>query len=138
MRAVLVLAGLYTVAASPLWPFTVAKAFSEHAVLQAAPRSARVWGWTTPGGVVNATLNCSAVGVVTTFAVTASDDEGLWVAEFPPVPASTHACVVAFVDVTSTAQVWYLDILFGEVLVCGGQRCVERVLPSTRPSPLLR
>ena len=119
-----VLAVALRAALSSFAPFSVARSFSEHAVLQAAPRTARVWGWTTPSGVVNATLNCSAVGVATTFSVTASGDEGLWVAEFPPVPASTHACVVAFLDVSSTAQVWFLDILFGEVLVCGGQRCV--------------
>jgi sialate O-acetylesterase len=101
-------------------PFTVARSFSEHAVLQAAPARARVWGWTTPGGVVSAFLNCSAINVTTSFNVTA-DGEGLWVAAFPPVPASNHACVVAFTDVTSTAAVWYLDILFGTVLLCLGQ-----------------
>lgn len=89
-------------------------------MLQAAPASARVWGWTWPGGAVTAFLNCSAVGVTATFNVT-SDEDGLWVASFPPVPASLHVCVVSFTDVTSSTAVWYLDILFGTVLLCGGQ-----------------
>lgn len=112
--------------ASAYSPFSVAKSFSEHAVLQSAPRTARVWGWTTASGVVTATLNCSSVSVSASFNVTASPDDGLWIAEFPPVPGSTHPCVVSFTDITSSASVWFLDIVFGEVLVCGGQSCVRR------------
>ena len=110
----LVFSALTAASAARFSPFSVAKSFSEHAVLQAAPRSARVWGWTDAGGIVTVKLNCSAVSVATTFNVSASADDGLWVAEFPPVPASTAPCVVAFSDVGSAASVWYLDILFGE------------------------
>lgn len=122
MLRVCVVAALaaHAAAASAFSPFSVAKSFSEHAVLQAAPATARVWGWTVPGGVVQAFLNCSAMRVTTTFNVTA-DEDGLWIAQFPPVPASAHACVVAFTDVASTTSVWYLDIIFGTVLLCGGQ-----------------
>lgn len=99
MLRVCVVAALaaHAAAASAFSPFSVAKSFSEHAVLQAAPATARVWGWTVPGGVVQAFLNCSAMRVTTTFNVTA-DEDGLWIAQFPPVPASAHACVVAFTE----------------------------------------
>lgn len=101
-------------------PFTISRAFSEHAVLQSAPASARVWGWTDPSGVVTATINCSAVGVAAEFDVTA-DSRGLWVAIFPPVPPSNHPCALKFTDVASSVAAAYADILFGTVLLCGGQ-----------------
>lgn len=97
----------------PAARFTVAKSFSEHALLQAAPTSARVWGWSAPGSVVTTFLNCSRSGGSTTWFDTTAQASGLWVAEFPPQPASPYACVVAFTDSASGASVWYLDILFG-------------------------
>lgn len=118
MQALLLCAFLHT--SSAFSPFTVARSFSEHAVLQSAPASARVWGWTTPTSTVTTFLNCSALNLSTTFNVT-PDADGLWIAEFPPVPASDHACVITFTDAASTASVWYLDILFGTVLLCLGQ-----------------
>lgn len=94
--------------------FTVAKSFSEHALLQSEPASARVWGWAAVGSTITTFLNCSrSGGDTTTFNTTARSGDGLWVAEFPPQPASPYACVVAFTDSASGASVWYLDILFG-------------------------
>ena len=132
MRSLLLLLFPLSASAVVYSPFTVARSFSEHAVLAAAPDAANVWGWTSPGGVVSTFLNCSAMNITTTFNTTA-DADGLWVASFPPVPASLHSCVVAFHDAASTASVWYLDILFGFVLLCGGQRCASRRVRARAP-----
>ena len=101
--------------------FTVAKSFSEHAVLQAAPASARVWGWSDAGSIITTYLNCSAGGGTVSYTNVTAASDGLWVVSFPPQPPSLSSCVVSFTDSLSGAEVWYLDIVFGQVLLCGGQ-----------------
>ena len=119
-RAFLALLALSPCASISYSSFTVARSFGEHAVLQSAPASARVWGWTDPLGIVEVVLNCSVIRVAAVFNTTA-DTSGLWVAAFPPVPPSNHPCAIKFTDVGSSVAAAYADILFGTVLLCGGQ-----------------
>jgi len=112
--ASIILAEAYT-------PFRVASIFGEHAVLQRAPASSRVWGWTTPQGVVEARLNCSASGGPVFATNVTADSDGLWVVTYPPINATHVPCYSSFTDVTSLNSVWYLDIVFGELLLCLGQ-----------------
>ena len=119
MTAILFLLFAHTAAAFS--PFRVASIFSEHAVLQRAPASSRVWGWAAPGSTISVHLNCSAAqGGVFTTNVTADGASGLWISVFPPQRGSPVPCYASFTDGSSAAAVWYLDIVFGEVLVCGG------------------
>jgi hypothetical protein len=106
-------------------PFRVASAFGEHAVLQRAPASASVWGWTAPGGVVTAMLNASRGSTGAWFGNATADATGLWVVNFPPTQGSDLPYTVSFSDLSSNNQVWYLDIVFGDVLFCGGQSNVS-------------
>ena len=112
--ALVVCAGAFT-------PFRVASIFSEHLVLQRAPASSRVWGWTTPQGVVEARLNCSASGGPVFATNVTADSEGLWVVNYPPINGTHVPCYSSFTDLTSLNSVWYLDVVFGEVLLCLGQ-----------------
>lgn len=97
--------------AAPLLP----RIFAPEMVLPSAPNTARVWGWSVPGDVVNATATCS--GKAFSGSATA-DADGLWVAALPPVGAAFN-CRLAV-----AAANWTLNVdpvHFGTVLFCGGQ-----------------
>ena len=114
----LLLAPLCSVSFSP---FHLASIFSENIVLQRAPASARVWGWTLPSSAVAVRLNCTASHGSVYAANVTSDASGLWVAELPPQPGSATPCYASFTDAASGNAVWYLNWRFGEVLLCLGQ-----------------
>ena len=64
-----------------------------HMVLQRAPMSARLWGWSAPGSQVRATLNNNISVVATTGAA------GNWSLDLPPQDAGTgHEIVVSSQD----------------------------------------
>jgi sialate O-acetylesterase len=112
LRALLAAAAAVAAHAARL-PF-LAPHFGDHAVLQSG-NATRLWGWSgTPGSNVSVALNGGKVAVVATSA------DGLWVAPLPYVAASPAAYVV---DISSTAgeAASLTDVLFGEVLWCGGQ-----------------
>lgn len=124
MLSYLLLATAAAAAAAPsrFSQFRLASSFSEHAVLQRAPASARVWGWTRPQSAVSAHLNCSAAGGSAWSGTVQSDDTGLWVVEYPPQNATLGApCYSSFTDADSNSSVWFLDVKFGEVLLCMGR-----------------
>jgi sialate O-acetylesterase len=98
-------------------PFRVSSTFAEHAVLQREPASATIWGWTTPGGLVTSMLNRTEPVFVN---ATADPTTGFWRLSFPPQPAG-GPYTLRLHDVVSNADVWYLDILFGDVLLALGQ-----------------
>ena len=98
--------------------FRLASIFSENMVLQRAPAAANVWGWTSPSSLVTAKLNCSAAGGSVWAGNVTPNADGLWVATLPPQNASHGACYASFADGNSLAEVWFLNVKFGEVLLC--------------------
>ena len=110
--------------AAPFSTFRLASIFSEHLILQRAPATARVWGWTRPLSQVSAHLNCSAAGGDVWSGNVTSDADGLWVVQYPAQRASHGgACYASFTDSASLNSVWFLDVKFGEILLCLGRAC---------------
>ena len=86
---------------------------ASHLVLQRAPASSTVWGFATAG-----------TKVVTTFAgaaySSAAGSDGVWRQPLPPTPANAIGQTISFN--CSTGESFAIDdVLFGEVVICGGQ-----------------
>ena len=105
-------------------------------VLQQAPASAQVYGEGPAGQKLQVTLQQSSSGSVATAAaasvsVTIGPD-GRWVAKLPPVAAATpfSDSVEAYTVTAKSGQSSAVleDVVFGDVIVCGGQ---VRVHPPT-------
>ena len=90
--------------------------FGNHMVLQRAPQSAAVWGFAAAGTSVK------TIFAGTTYTSTA-DATGTWRQSLPATPATTTPQTISFT--CSTGDSFQLqDVLFGDVHICGGQRCV--------------
>ena len=100
------------IGAAPLLP----RIFAPDAVLPSSPNTARVWGWSAPGDVVNVTVTCAEKVYAASGAI--ADADGLWRAVFPPIGA-VFGCRLAVVTANGTSNV--LPVHFGTVLFCGGQ-----------------
>jgi len=116
-------------------------AFSDHAVLQRAPRQAAVFGTATPGATVTVTLAGPQPYTSPPVTVTRSDDatlSGTWKVLLPPRPAGfgytvTAACA-GCANATS-APATLLDVGFGDVYLCSGQVRTRRRCCSARARP---
>ena len=102
--------------------FCFSNALSSHAVLQRAPASASLWGFSSAGDEVECTLHLSDGAAQTPSVRTRADLLGRWVLSLPPQPAggphSVHcASRVAWPGHTATLE----DVLFGDVFLCAGQ-----------------
>jgi sialate O-acetylesterase len=97
--------------AAPLIP----RIFAPEAVLPAAPNLARVWGWSAPGDVVNATVACAGKAYHGSGSAGA---DGLWVLTLPSIDA-VFGCSLALNAANWSASV--VPVHFGTVLFCGGQ-----------------
>ena len=97
-------------------------------VLQQAPASAQVYGEGPAGQKLEVTLQQSASGSITTaegkVSVTISPD-GRWVAKLPPIAAATRfsESIEAYTITAKSGQSSAVleDVVFGDVIVCGGQ-----------------
>ncbi|GAB4168603.1 MAG: sialate O-acetylesterase [Terrimicrobiaceae bacterium] len=91
-------------------PLAFAPAFSSHMVLQ-CEKPLRIWGFARPGEEVKVVLGKS-------MASSTADKEGRWEAALPPMPPGGPYELTAK---SETAQVGLIDVLLGEVWLCGGQ-----------------
>lgn len=96
-------------------------------VLQRAPQSAVVWGHTAPGAVVTTMMRGGDAAPTTHTNVAGAD--GTWRQVLPPTPASKTAFTFNFSSSSPAAETAAMvDVLFGDVYMCGGQRFVLRPL----------
>jgi sialate O-acetylesterase len=89
----------------------------DHAVLQRGV-AATVWGFDTPLSTVTSTLFMPGGAAVTLRNVTGLD--GVWRQQLPPQPASLASYNITATS-SATGSASLSDVLFGDVIVCGGQ-----------------
>ena len=101
----------------PMQRFTFAHVYTDSMVLQRAPHSASIWGWSTPGAKVTVSIEKKGAAQVSQSAV--ANTKGQWRVSLPPQPASSEPVKSQANDSTETIEV--SDVLFGDVFVCSGQ-----------------
>ena len=109
-------------------PLRFSRALGSHMVLQQAPARANIWGFgAAPGEQVVVTLREMAGSAVANATATATAD-GSFAVLLPPQPSgprgapTAHAIRAAAVGSSATdATAELVDVLFGEVWLCGGQ-----------------
>ena len=120
-------------------PFRFAKAYGNHMVLEAAPRSASVWGFApTAGATVHVTVSAADSDELLHAVEAVAGPDLAWKAFLPPVeagqaPHKVTAALAAQGEVEA-APIVLEDVLFGSVWVCGGQRAAPAP-PSPPPPP---
>ena len=95
-----------------------AKIFTDHAVLQRAPAAANVWGFVSPGAAVDVQFAGKTLSAV-------ADASGTWAVALPPTAAGGPYTLSANASDASVAPQTIVDVLFGEVVLCGGQSNVR-------------
>ena len=122
-RATLALSFALTAASSNVYPFNYSNTHGPSMVLQRGGAGALVWGFGTAFAPVSLSLLCNSSGVNVTLPGLV-DSEGIWRVRLPPQPASApgDACSLAGVAPTTTESFTLTDILFGDVVLCGGVR----------------
>jgi len=96
---------------------TVAKVFSDHAVLQQG-RQVPVWGTAEPGAKVTVRFKDRVLSV-------RADERGKWRADLPPLTASADPAVLEVESGDGQDSKRFSDILVGEVWLCSGQSNME-------------
>ena len=119
-----------------------------HMVLQRAPKSAIVWGYTAAGSVVRTTMVAANQTACAhgpspsmchkTFSTVAGDD-GTWRQSLPPMLASRVTFNLSFASSSPKAeQAVLVDVLFGDVFMCGGQSNMEFAMPAVANASIER
>ena len=103
----------------------LAKIFTDHAVLQRAPASANVYGFVAPGASVDVHFNGATLSA-------RADATGAWLVTLPPTPAGDSYTIAANTTDAAFPPQTITDVLFGEVVLCGGQSNVRRAAPRCR------
>ena len=103
------------------FPFNISNTISDHAVLQRAPQSAVVWGFGKQFAPISVTLLPAAGGGNASVTVSGwVSSLGVWRLSLPPIAAGGPYVLAA--NSTQTGEAFVVeDILFGDVVVCGGQ-----------------
>jgi len=111
-----------------------ANAFSDHMVLQSAPKAAHVYGWSSSPSVKVELVGAAGVFHFSKIATVAAN--GRWEMLLPPTNASSATFNLAVASVSdSTNGAVIRDVLFGEVWVCGGQSNMEYTVGGFPASP---
>jgi sialate O-acetylesterase len=97
----------------------------DHMVLQSAPRSAQIFGWADPGDEITVTLQAvdSAIPPQVHTAAAAADHS--WSVQLTPVAAGAAPYNITAWSKRLSDGVTLVDILFGELWMCGGQSNME-------------
>jgi hypothetical protein len=93
--------------------FSVSNVLGSHMVLQ-RDVPAVIWGFGTPGVTVSAALDGNAQPAVTV------DSSGVWRVSLPKQAASLQSHTIALKS-SDGGSADLTDILFGDVILCGGQ-----------------
>eukprot|EP00037_Helgoeca_nana_P004339 m.44880 g.44880 ORF g.44880 m.44880 type:complete len:549 (+) comp15079_c0_seq2:30-1676(+) len=100
--------------------FSVPTVLSNDMILAAAPRQAMLWGTGSPGATVTATISGGRTGTFTTTTLA----DGTWLIALSPVQPTLTPSTVALtssLDGDDVGTVQLLRVLFGDILICGGQ-----------------
>ena len=125
-RSFLAAAALAAVGAAV--PCHLSNTFGDHLVLQRQPAAAMLFGFADVGTTVKTVFSG------TTYTSTA-DATGVWRQALPPQPATQGSSGVSITFSCSSGEKFALaDVLFGEVVVCGGQSKFVRP-PRALPRP---
>ena len=99
--------------------FGFASVYRESMVLQMSPYQAILWGYGTPGAIVNVSL---VQDVYTTKVQEGPDSRGIWRIVLKPQPAGgPHTFQGVHDDHGLLNWVLLKNVLFGEVWICSGQ-----------------
>jgi len=115
-----------------------------HMVLQRAPQTAIVWGFTSPGATVTTTMQASNVehcktqpALVESSAcqqlnlTTVASSDGTWRQTLPATAASRVPFQFQFSSSSVAKEnATMQDVLFGDVYICGGQSNMEYAMPA--------
>lgn len=104
-------------AAAPDAPaLSLAGLFKDHVVLQRS-MDVPIWGTARPGDAVTVSFGGKSVE-------TTAGDDGKWMVELPPMPASKEGRVLK-VESSSGGSLEVKDVLVGDVWLCSGQSNME-------------
>ena len=110
-------------AARPL----VSNTLGSHMVLQAAPRTAQIFGWAAPGDTISVSLAAADTAATPQrHTARASSSDGYWMVQLSPVAASATQYNVSVRSAALDDGVVLVDVLFGELWMCGGQSNMVR------------
>jgi sialate O-acetylesterase len=102
----------------------VSSSLGSNMVLQSAPSSARIWGWTASSSQqVTIVLND---GIQKKSTVSAAQAPYAWSIDLDPVQASFKPYYLSIIAGNNTLQL--TNVLFGNVFICGGQSNMEMAL----------
>jgi hypothetical protein len=105
-------------------PCALSNVFGDHMVLQRGPQPAMVFGFAPPGTSVTTTFQAQKY-------TTPTGADGLWRQSLPAQPATASPQQISFS--CSTGEAFALnDVLFGDVVLCGGQSNSELERPRAR------
>lgn len=93
----------------------------DHMVLQAAPRSAQIFGWSTPGDVITVTVRAADGTGQHQVHAAIVNTSGSWSAQLDPVVASERPYNISAWSQQLRDGVTLVDVLWGELWMCGGQ-----------------
>ena len=106
----------------------VSNVFGSHMVLQ-RDTPAMIFGFAAPGVSVTVSLNGAAQPPA------AADAEGTWRVALPTQPATVTPSTIAFACSDGTTPAPLVDVLFGDVHICGGQSNAAFTLRSNAGVP---
>lgn len=131
-----VVVALQPIPAPPVVPIRFASIYTDHVVLQVAPARAILWGFANVGESDHIKVTVTPLGASVTASLSplpvgsSYADKWIWQAVLPPINATFDAQTVTVSVGEATASI--IDVLFGDVFVCGGQvRTVTCCVTST-------
>jgi sialate O-acetylesterase len=93
---------------------------SDDGLLAAAPRTAKVWGWSPAGDKV--TVAFAGPALTGTYTAVATSTDGRWEVTLPPVqPSLNTSDLTISTSSNASASITISRLLFGDVLLCGEQ-----------------
>lgn len=106
---------------------TLPLALDSNMVLQRAPKSARLWGWTSPTEVVTIVLKMPNQRSIST--ATTATSAGRWETTLPPLPAGVDGSLLF--TTPSGGHRLLTNIAVGDVYMCSGEQASVSTLTHT-------
>jgi sialate O-acetylesterase len=97
----------------------------DHMVLQSAPRHAQIFGWAAPGDEVTVTVRAASGTEQPQVHVAVAKNDSSWSAQLDPVAAGARPYNISARSKHLGDGVTLVDVLFGELWMCGGQSNME-------------
>ena len=109
-------------------PVTFANPLGSSMVLQQAPAAAQVWGSGPAGKTLHVVMERTRDRRQQPISAVSIDANGHWLVRLPPVKAARNGPTEAYrlTATTNDSSAVLEDVIFGEVMVCGGQSNSEQ------------